>query len=315
MDYPSPEPLSEREMWHDYCVAPTPAKREAIVLRYSRLVYNIVNRIVPAQQMREDCCQVGMIGLIKAVDRFDPRRGYRFTTYAAPTVIGEVLRYFRDSEQRIGISRVVRDAVNVLDVAADLFVHEVNRMPESDEELASFYGCDVEDIWQVRASAESRFLVELDAVFDFDPEGGKPGMGVDISVSDVYPVLESYPELHQAIEMLSDGRMRYIIRRRHLDGATQTQVGKELGLSQMHISRLERRALGLLRASLVGGPVQENRVKRSRKVGKKPPATTMRGITRFYEAVMDKKRSYLLLASRGGMRREKSTPTEVLEAV
>jgi RNA polymerase sigma-B factor len=196
----------------------------------------------------EDLVQVGTIGLIKSIDRFDVDRGVEFSTYATPTIIGEIKRYFRDKGWAIRVPRRLQELrMQISSTAAEL-TQSLGRSP-TPRELAEVIGCTVEDIVEGIESSNAYSTLSLDAAEDAGDESGVSMlemMGLDDAELEHIEIRESIKPLLEALPP----REKRILLLRFFRNKTQSEIAEEIGVSQMHVSRLLSRTLDQLRASL-----------------------------------------------------------------
>jgi RNA polymerase sigma-B factor len=223
--------------------------RDALVRLHLALVDHCARRFRNRGEPYEDLVQVGTIGLIKAVDRFDTDRGVEFSTYATPTIIGEIKRYFRDKGWAIRVPRRLQELRMQISSATAELTQSLGRSPLP-REIAERIGCSVEEIIEGLESSNAYATLSLDATDGSDGEPGGQSMLDAIGVDDealeqveiresVKPLLESLPPREKKILLL-----------RFFKNMTQSQIAEEIGVSQMHVSRLLTRTLEQLRASL-----------------------------------------------------------------
>jgi RNA polymerase sporulation-specific sigma factor len=210
---------------------------------HQRLIWHVLKRITHPGTDTEDLYQVGAVGLMKAIHRFDPDRGVEFATYAVPLILGEMRRFLRD-DQTVHVSRSLRErAAKVLEMRATL-AQEMGREP-TPQDIAGRLGWDVSDV--VEALESRQAVGSLDA-----PEGSRTDAPLLEHL--VTPLEEAVwvgrIALDQALERLN-ARERLILRWRYDAGATQAEIAKRLGISQVQVSRLERQALERLRAEFL----------------------------------------------------------------
>ena len=195
----------------------------------------------------EDLVQVGTIGLLKSIDRFDLERGVEFSTYATPTIIGEIKRHFRDKGWAIRVPRRLQELRMQIGSASAELTQSLGRSP-TPRELAEQIGCSVEDILEGIESSNAYSTLSLDA--GDDSEDGAATMLDAIGVDDEN--LE-HVEIRESIKPLLDrldAREKRILLLRFFKNMTQSQIAEEIGVSQMHVSRLLTRTLEQLRTSL-----------------------------------------------------------------
>ncbi len=221
--------------------------REALVHLHLPLVEHCARRFRNRGEPFEDLVQVGTIGLIKSVDRFDSDRGVEFSTYATPTIIGEIKRYFRDKGWAIRVPRRLQELRMQIATAGAELTQSLGRSP-TPRELAEAVGCTVEEIVEGIESSNAYSTLSLDA--SDDSEGGAASMLDAIGVDDAN--LE-HVEIRESIKPLLDrldAREKRILLLRFFKNMTQSQIAEEIGVSQMHVSRLLNRTLVQLRSSL-----------------------------------------------------------------
>lgn len=218
--------------------------REALVERHWNLIWHIVHRFSGRGYDPEDLFQVGAIGLLKAIDRFEVARGLKFSTYAVPLIMGEIRRFLRD-DQPIRVARSLRELAVKVEQARHQLTQQIGREPTAPE-IAQYLGIELSELTE--ALEASRPVGSLNQVFE-TPSGSESQLAdtvaEGVSESDWLEQLA----LSEAFEKL-DERERYILRARFIEGRTQMDVSKRLHISQVQVSRLERRALDRLKMAL-----------------------------------------------------------------
>ena len=220
--------------------------RDDLVHLHLPLVEHCARRFRNRGEPFEDLVQVGTIGLIKSIDRFDSDRGVEFSTYATPTIIGEIKRYFRDKGWAIRVPRRLQELRMQIGAATAELTQSLGRSP-TPRELAESIGCSVEEIVEGIESSNAYSTLSLDATDDDD---GSPSMLDAIGIDD--EALE-HVEIRESIKPLLDRldpREKKILLLRFFRNMTQSQIAEEIGVSQMHVSRLLSRTLQHLRTSL-----------------------------------------------------------------
>jgi len=233
-----------------------PALREQLVVRHENLVRFLAAKFANRGEPLEDLIQVGMIGLINAIDRFEPERGIKFSTYATPTIIGEIKRYFRDRAWNLKVPRWLQELNLRVMKANDALTQSLGR-PPSVGEVARHVGCTEEDALSAMELGNAYETVSLDSKLAL--EGDAPlTLNDSIGSQDGdLGQIESYDDLKEALEQL-DTREKLIIYLRFFQELSQTEVARRLSISQMHVSRLQHRALRRLRDLMQdGGPLQD----------------------------------------------------------
>jgi len=221
---------------------------EILVERHEKLVRSCVRQYRGSPEPVEDLMQVGYVGLLKAINNYDPAFGSGLSAYAAPCVSGEIKRHFRDKRWQVHVRRAAQELVLGLRKATEELTHELGREPEEDE-LAKRLGCSSEDLIEARQADMVFSAYSLDAPLSDREDPGQLGdvLGEDdIEVEraiDMEAVATHWDELPE--------RERRIIVMRFYGNLTQAEIGASLGISQMHVSRLLSRALGHLRSRLL----------------------------------------------------------------
>jgi RNA polymerase sigma-B factor len=224
------------------------AARDALVHLHLPLVEHCARRFRNRGEPFEDLVQVGTIGLLKSIDRFDTDRGVEFSTYATPTIIGEIKRYFRDKGWAIRVPRRLQELRMQIGAASAELTQSLGRSP-TPRELAETLGCTVEEIVEGIESSNAYATLSLDAS-DNGEDGAAATMLDAIGVDDAN--LE-HVEIRESLKPLLDQlepREKKILLLRFFKNMTQSQIADEIGVSQMHVSRLLTRTLAQLRRSL-----------------------------------------------------------------
>ncbi|MFH9728079.1 SigB/SigF/SigG family RNA polymerase sigma factor [Streptomyces sp. NPDC017254] len=223
--------------------------RNTLVELNLSLVKYAATRFRRSGESWEDIVQVGTVGLIKAINRFDPERGNEFMSFALPTVLGEIRRHLRDTGWSVHVPRRLQELRLDLAKANDALEQDLGRPPTSSE-LSDHLHITEAELREGRIAANAFTSRSLDVPTD-DEDGG-PGMlarclGTD---DDAFEKIENLEALKPLVAALS-GRERTILSLRFGDELTQAEIGERLGLSQMHVSRLLSRILGGLRTGLM----------------------------------------------------------------
>ncbi len=222
--------------------------RERLVEQHLPLVEYLARRFRNRGEPLDDLVQVATIGLIKSVDRFDLERGVEFSTYATPTIVGEIKRHFRDKGWAIRVPRRLQELKLSLTKATSDLSQRNGRSPTV-AELAAHLGLSEEEILEGLESANAYSAVSLDA-----PDGGdedSPSVSDSLGITDdALEGVEYRESLKPLLEKLP-AREKKILLLRFFGGMTQSQIAGELGISQMHVSRLLARTLAQLREGLL----------------------------------------------------------------
>jgi RNA polymerase sigma-B factor len=220
--------------------------REQALVELMPLARAVASRYTGRGEPFEDLVQVGTLGLIKAVDRFDVDRGVEFSSYAVPTIVGEIRRHFRDKAWAMHVPRRLKELSVRLSRVLDDLTTELGRSPTV-AELAAAVGVEEEEVIDALDSAQAYSTRSLEAPFD---DEGVEGLGDRLGVEERgYDEIEDGSLVTAGLDTLDD-RERRIVELRFFDEMTQSQIAAELGISQMHVSRLLRRALETMRGRI-----------------------------------------------------------------
>jgi RNA polymerase sigma-B factor len=219
--------------------------REELITRYLPLVKSLARRFASRGQPVEDLIQVGSIGLIKAIDRFDLSRGVELSTYATPTIMGEIKRYFRDKGWAVKVPRALQDLNVRLNRVIEQLTVELRRSPTI-AELAAATRVTEEEVVEALESGRAYSSVSIFSGGTNDDEEPLELLDCLGSEEEAYEVFEQRRMLAPAMVRLNP-RERLILHLRFFEGMTQTQVAARIGISQMHVSRLIRKSIDNLR--------------------------------------------------------------------
>lgn len=213
------------------------AARNELISCNLRLVLSVVQKFTNRGENLDDLFQVGCVGLIKAIDNFDPDLGVKFSTYGVPMIIGEIRRYLRDNNM-VRVSRSMRDTAYKAMQTKELLTGRNLREPTI-EEIAAEMGCPKEDVVLALES-----IVEPSSLYDPVYSDGRDTIFVMDQIKDNYTDSDWLEEiaLKQAMENLSE-REKKILSLRFFVGKTQIEVSREVGISQAQVSRIEKGAL------------------------------------------------------------------------
>jgi RNA polymerase sigma-B factor len=226
----------------------TEAAREELVRLNYPLVEYLVRRFRGRGEPVEDLMQVASIGLLKAIDRFDIDREVEFSTYATPTIIGELKRHFRDKGWAIRVPRRLQEVgMQITKVVAELS-QELGRSPTV-AEIAQRSGFDEDEVLEGMDTVHAYSTLSLDAPAT---EDGAPSLDTIGEEDETLELLESWTSVAPLLKKLP-ARERRILYLRFFRGLTQSQIAQELNISQMHVSRLLSRTLAQLREQAGGG--------------------------------------------------------------
>jgi RNA polymerase sigma-B factor len=248
----SDDAVTER-LLAEYVVSRDLRQRDELARRYDRLVHWLAHRFTHRGAPIDDLIQMGRIGLLHALDHFDPLRGVSFRTYAVSTILGQIKHYFRDCTWIVRVPRHLQEIASSLPRVEETLCTRLNRPPTVGE-IAEHLGVPEEEIVSAMELGRAYQPKSLDALMEFDDGERAQSFGDMLGRPDErVEALVEYAALRTAMNGL-DERKRQILHRRFYEQWSQTEVARELGISQMHVSRLEREALSQLRALLTGEP-------------------------------------------------------------
>jgi RNA polymerase sigma-B factor len=236
----------ERQLLIDYHEHGDLELRDALVERFLPLARELARRFVHTGEPLDDLAQVAALGLIKAIDRFDPARGASFTSYAAPTILGELRRHIRDRGWALHVPRQLQERVLAVSRETHTLTNRLRRSP-TPREVARAVGCAVEEVLEAQEAATSYAAASLDApvVGHEDAAGMVELLGADDAS---YALVDDRDAIARGWRLLADID-REVLKLRFAQDLSQREIGKRIGYSQMHVSRLLRRALNHLHAA------------------------------------------------------------------
>lgn len=227
--------------------------REQLVKRYLPLAKKLARRYRGAREPLDDLEQVASLGLVKAIDRYDPERGNGFQSFAVPTILGELKRYFRDCGWAVHMPRGIQELAIKVEQAQRTLTAKTGRVPTFNE-LAEYLELSIEDVLDAVEASAAHHSVSFDTPHD-DGEGDIGTLGDSIGELDHrFDLVEFGTCIEQAAKVLPE-RERRVLALRFLEDMTQTQIAEEIGVSQMQVSRILRKALNGLSAAVEGEPV------------------------------------------------------------
>lgn len=223
--------------------------RAELVVVHLNLVRFLAVRFANRGEPLDDLIQVGTVGLLKAIDRFELERGVEFTTYATPTIVGEIKRYFRDKGWAVKVPRRLQELNLAVNRASDKLAIELGRSPTV-VELAEHLHAGEDEILEAQELGQAYSLLSLDSEVSGENEKKSQTLADTVGASDArLELLEDRANLERAFHALT-GRERVIIYLRFYESVSQTEIAKRLSVSQMHVSRLQAKALEKLRTVL-----------------------------------------------------------------
>ena len=229
-----------RELFRRYKDEGDEDARSQLIVNHLNLVRFLAAKFNNRGEPLEDLIQVGTIGLIKAIDRFEPERGLEFTTYATPTILGEIKRHFRDKGWSVRVPRRLQELSAKVNQATDALTQQLQHSPTVDE-IADYLGVTADEVLEAMESGEAYSSVPLegtgsdddDSVSVIDRFGQEDA---DLKASDDRLLIE---------DVLSEftPKEQQVVRLRFIDGLTQAEIAQRLDISQVQVSRLLRRTL------------------------------------------------------------------------
>jgi RNA polymerase sigma-B factor len=222
-----------------YSTDRSPARREELVRRFMPLARSLALRYRRQTESLEDLVQVAGLGLVKAIDRFDPAYERGFAAFAVPTILGELRRHFRDHVWTLRLPRGLQELTMKVDETTSTLTEELGRVP-TPTEVATRLGTSLEDVLEALEAGDARRTLSLDAPNRGDDEDSLPVVEAVGDADPGYGRVEA--ELAADSAGLEEGEWQ-VLRMRFVDELTQKEIGDRLGVSQMQISRISRRAL------------------------------------------------------------------------
>jgi len=235
---------AERQLLISYHREGDLAAREELAERFLPLARDLALRYTYTDEPFDDLLQVASLGLVKAIDRFDPSRGTKFTSYAAPTILGELKRHFRDKGWALHVPRDLQERTLAVSRATESLSKRLGRSPKV-REVAAELDLSVESVLEAQEAAASYEAASLDA--PTSREDGEAASLIDLmgDVDSSYDLVESRDAIAATWKALPEVE-RQVLELRFMHDLTQREIGERIGYSQMHVSRLLRRALDRL---------------------------------------------------------------------
>jgi RNA polymerase sigma-B factor len=241
-------PESDQQLLRRYHEGGDLDAREQLVERHLPLVRALARRYAGRGEPLEDIEQVGAIGLLKAIDRYELSREVALTTYATPNVVGEIKRHFRDRGWAIRIPRGLQELNSRMSTAIERLTSSLGRSP-SIAEMAGELETSPEQVLEALEAGSAYAPMSLSSTPS--PEGDLDPLEALGEEDQAFARSEERATLEPALRGLPE-RERQILKKRFEEGLTQTQIAEQIGISQMHVSRLIRKSLGRMRAELAG---------------------------------------------------------------
>jgi RNA polymerase sigma-B factor len=222
-----------------------PAAREQLVERFLPLARQLARRYQRGGEQLDDLVQVASLGLLKAIDRFEPERETAFSSFAVPTILGELKRHFRDKGWSVRVPRDLQEMAVKVDRIADEMSRELGRAP-TPAEIAQRTGATQEQVLEAREAAGAYRAVSLDRPRSEDEEEGDSYADAVGADDPGFARAENAATVDRLMSVLSE-REREVLRLRFEEDLTQSEIGRRVGVSQMHVSRLIRQSVARLR--------------------------------------------------------------------
>ncbi len=230
-----------RELFRKYKENGDMEAREKLVMSHMNLVRFLANKFKNRGEPIDDLIQVGYLGLLKAIDRFDPDRGLEFTTYATPTIMGEIKRHFRDKGWSVRVPRRLQELSAKVNQATDTLTNELQRSPKV-EEIAAYLDASVDEVLEAMESSSAYSSVPLEGGSNSDSEDAPSVIDRYATEDNALNFTDDRLVIEEALKGFSP-REREVIELRFINGMTQIEIAERLGISQVQVSRLLRRTL------------------------------------------------------------------------
>ena len=245
----------EKRMLVLYARTRDPQLLERLVERFMPLAKNLAGRYSGGAEPYDDLLQVASVGLVNAITRFDPERGFTFATFAVPTILGEVRRHFRDRGWSIRVPRDLQERNLEVEKALSDLPTRLGRSP-SVQELAEYLGTTDEKVLEAMEAGSAHHTRSIEAVMgDADDDDGRALGDLLGTTEPGFEAVEYGEAIAPVLRRLSD-RDRRILHMRFVEDRTQSEIAKEIGVSQMHVSRILRATLKRLREQVTDTDAQ-----------------------------------------------------------
>ncbi|BDH63398.1 RNA polymerase sigma-B factor [Lysinibacillus sp. PLM2] len=213
-----------------------------LVLHYEYLVESIARKYSQGRSNFEDLYQVGMLGLLGAIRRYDPVLGRNFEVYAIPTIVGEIKRFIRDKTWDVHVPRRIKELAPKIKTAVDQLTYELQHSP-SIQEIAKFLDVQEEEVLEAMEISRSYRALSMDKSVESDFEGNSVTLFDLVGEEDIgYEIINSKMALVKMINMLSP-REKEVVQLTYIHQLSQKEIGEKLEISQMHVSRILRQAI------------------------------------------------------------------------
>ena len=242
--------MMEQELFLEYKSNPNIELRNQLVEKYLYMVDILIRKYLGKGVEYDDLYQVGALALVSAVERFDPDRGFEFSSFATPTILGEIKKYFRDKQWSLKVPRRLKEMAAKIQEVKDSFYTENHRNP-SVEEIADVTGFSTEQIIEAMEGAKAYGTYSLDKTFDDAGEEGESAFLEKYTgfKERGYDRIETSEIIESVLDKLSD-QQRYIFKARFYYNKSQAEIAKVLGVSQMTVSRAEKNMINMFKEEL-----------------------------------------------------------------
>ena len=249
----TPERAEAQRLLREYREHHDPKVRDRLVELNSDLVRYIARRFANRGEPLEDIEQVGFVGLIQAIERFDPSLENEFSTFATPTIAGEIRRYFRDRSWAVRVPRRLQENLVRVNGASQTLQGELGRAPTVNE-IAKRVGLEPDEVLSALEVSPAQHTVSLDTPSAANATEDSATLGERLGLEDANLERVEAQELLERVMSHLTPRERRILALRFVEQLPQTEVAKRLGISQMHVSRLQRAAIDHLRREFAEAP-------------------------------------------------------------
>jgi RNA polymerase sigma-B factor len=252
LNRPNPTPLTNEQVVENIKRYQETGDEEAqfiLVSHFRDLVETLAYKFVRGSEPHEDLIQVGMIGLLASLKRYDPAIGKNFEGFAVPTIVGEIKRHIRDKTWSVHVPRRIKELGPRIKKAAEELTTLYQRSPKV-EEIADYLDVSVEEVLETMEMGRSYHAVSVDSPIEANNDGSQVTL-LDLigSEDNGFDQIDRKLLLEKAFHVLTQREIE-ILRLTFFDNLSQKQTGERLGISQMHVSRLQRRALQKLREAI-----------------------------------------------------------------
>lgn len=223
--------------------------QKQLVIHYQSLVDTIARKYSKGRSFHEDIYQVGMIGLLGAIRRYDESFGKSFEAFAVPTIIGEIKRFLRDKTWSIHVPRRIKELGPKIKTVVEELTTKLQRSPKVDE-IAATIGVSEEEVLEAMEMGKSYQALSVDHSIEADSDGGTVTLLDIVGNIDVgYEKINQRLVLEKVLHVLSE-REKQVIQYTYLENMSQKEAGEKIGISQMHVSRIQRRAIKKLQEAI-----------------------------------------------------------------